>query len=621
MLHMVSRRTWAVVAIATAVVTIPATLLAWGPSRPTYTQANPADHITFNSITDAPNYGDERNFVMISQDKINYSDDITVTNGQEYYVRIYVHNNAATNLNLVAHDVVAKLNVPTQMADRIQVDGYVNSSNASPTSVWDQAVFHGANDTPFTLSYVPGSAYYQNAKGQFTLPDSIVGDGATLGYDKMDGNIPGCFDYSGVVYLKVKAQTADFAVSKTVRKAETGSFGENVTVNPGDKVDYQLYFKNTGGIPQTTVTIKDLLPAGMTYVPGTTYVHDDQGTRKIGDSLTTSGISMGNYSPNGDVYLKFTAQAADNDKLAVCGTNTLVNTMSAITAESGTKTDTATVTVNKNCVPTTHPAITITKTVNNKKSAEINTNTPFEYELTVKNTGDTVLTNAKVSDAAPAGITFVSAEKGTITNNTWSTTTTLQVGESATFTIKAIAKSYIADAVVNTACVDASEISGNPDACDKASTTMPAPVEACNLDTMKIEQKVDQSKIDGIHYTTDLSKCTVAPSQVTACNIDTGTIETVDQSKIDNVHYTTDRTKCEETVCRISDNTTVTIARSEFNSDVYTVGACSALPSAPVTATELPHTGMSTGMTDVIGLGSLIGVVSAFIASRRTLNK
>jgi uncharacterized repeat protein (TIGR01451 family) len=348
-LRNISKRTWGIAAVATAVVAVPASLFAWGPDRPTFTVDHPADHVTFNSITDAPNYGDERNFVTISTDNKTYSDDITVTNGGEYYVRIYVHNNAASNLKLVANNVVAKLNVPTQTASRIQIDGYVNSSNASPTSVWDQAVFHGANDTSFKLSYVAGSAYYKNAKGQFTLSDSIVSSGTKLGYDKMDGNIPGCFEYSGVVYLKVKAQTADFSINKTVRKGSTGTFAENVTANPSDKVDYQLYFKNTGGMTQTTVTIKDILPAGMTYVAGSTYVHDDKGTRQVPDGIVAGGMTMGNYASNGDVYVKFTAQVAANDSLEKCGTNNLVNTMKATTAESGTKTDTATVTVSKTC--------------------------------------------------------------------------------------------------------------------------------------------------------------------------------------------------------------------------------------------------------------------------------
>ena len=80
----VNTRAAAVAALAFAVVAVPAGLLAWGPSRPTFTMANPAPYVTFNSITDATNYGDERNFVMIQGADGKYTDDVTIENGKEY---------------------------------------------------------------------------------------------------------------------------------------------------------------------------------------------------------------------------------------------------------------------------------------------------------------------------------------------------------------------------------------------------------------------------------------------------------------------------------------------------------------------------------------------------------
>jgi hypothetical protein len=105
--------TTALIAMIAASIIVPAALLAWGPSRPTYTMAHPADHITFDSITDNPNIGDERNFVG-ARDESNsnvWYDSIKVQEGHEYLVRMYVHNNAASNLNLVAQNVTAKFNI------------------------------------------------------------------------------------------------------------------------------------------------------------------------------------------------------------------------------------------------------------------------------------------------------------------------------------------------------------------------------------------------------------------------------------------------------------------------------------------------------------------------------
>ena len=40
---------------------------AWGPERTTFTMESPATYPTFNSITDNPTIGDERNFVRIGE--------------------------------------------------------------------------------------------------------------------------------------------------------------------------------------------------------------------------------------------------------------------------------------------------------------------------------------------------------------------------------------------------------------------------------------------------------------------------------------------------------------------------------------------------------------------------
>lgn len=352
------KRASVALAIAAAVVAIPATLFAWGPTRPTYTMDRPADNVTFNSITDNPNYGDERNFVTIKDasdtNAGGWVDEISVKSGKEYYVRMYVHNNAAANLNLVANNVTASFNLPDYKAKRIQVDGYLSSSNAEPEKIWDQAVF--SNSDNFSLKYVNGSASYTN--NIFTdgtkLSDNIIGSGVKLGYRTMNGDIPGCMQYTGLVIFKVKAEVTDYTISKTVRinGATDKTFKENVSVKPGDSVDFQIHFENTGDTDLSNVVIKDTLPTGMSYVDGTTYVSINNDTKKISDGITDGGYVINKVlADGGDVYVKFTAKVADNNSLPKCGTNNLVNTAKATTSD-GSKTDTATVDVAKTCKDT-----------------------------------------------------------------------------------------------------------------------------------------------------------------------------------------------------------------------------------------------------------------------------
>ena len=61
------KRFSAIVAMVAAAIIVPAALFAWGPSRQTFTTAQPADYITFNSIVDNPAHGDERNFVQVRE--------------------------------------------------------------------------------------------------------------------------------------------------------------------------------------------------------------------------------------------------------------------------------------------------------------------------------------------------------------------------------------------------------------------------------------------------------------------------------------------------------------------------------------------------------------------------
>jgi len=183
-------------------------LTEWGPDRPTFTWANPADHITFNSITDNPVAGDERMFYTANHVGVSdFSHSLPVSDGQEVTLRAYVHNNASADLNLVAHNTRIKMTVPGGEATNQTSVSTISADNASPTSVFDTV--HLTSDKAFTLEYEAGSAKLFN--NVFTagtgLSDSIVSDsGALVGYDKMDGNLPGCNQFSAWVTIRVKVR-------------------------------------------------------------------------------------------------------------------------------------------------------------------------------------------------------------------------------------------------------------------------------------------------------------------------------------------------------------------------------------------------------------------------------
>lgn len=354
------KRSSALVAMIAAAVVVPAALFAWGPDRPTFTVENPADHITFNSITNNPDYGDERNFVRIKDASDmsagNWKDELNVQPGKEYLVQMYVHNNAASSLNLVAQNTRVMANVPNTTGKKVQIDGFITADNATPNRVWDQAIFN--SDRDFNLTYVNGSTkFYNNVFGQAgtTLSDSIVtNQGAQVGYDKIDGKVPGCFEFSGYVSFKVKAQvaqTANHTVTKEVSKHGANKWSENYTAKPGEVVDYLIEYKNIGEAQTDNVMISDVLPAGTSYVNGSTVLGNalHPAGLKASDNITKNGINIGSYKQNGGAWMIFSAKVAENDKLPVCGKNTLINKARA-TTDFGWKEDTANVIVDKTCV-------------------------------------------------------------------------------------------------------------------------------------------------------------------------------------------------------------------------------------------------------------------------------
>ena len=364
--------------IVAGAVIAPNAVNAWGDSnhgRESYTiaQINAGvlgDKITFNSISDGK-IGDEKNFVgaKLSADTgtVWSANEIRVAMGETYTIRIYVHNNSPKGTNAIAKDVVASFSLPTTVASEQTIVGYIDSSNATPNKYWDEVKL--VADQDFFIEYVEGSAKYTNAKmGAVALPNEVITSGAKLGYDKLDGNIPGCYEYDGVVTIEVKVHSSVASkVSKTVRNvtpstttktgftANGNKFGETVDAKVGDYVEYQIEYKNLLSETAKNVMIRDVLPTNVEYVKGTTRLYNSNyqdGVLLKDDTVATDGINIGDYEANGLAYVRFVAKVVDKE--LGCGANELVNWASATVKNKVVKDD-AKVNTSKTCETTPEP--------------------------------------------------------------------------------------------------------------------------------------------------------------------------------------------------------------------------------------------------------------------------
>ncbi len=316
-------------------IALPAIVMAgFGPNRPVFDWNNPADRKgsdtgpVFNSFINTPTYGDERNFVRIAEVvdgqgpvQADFSETEAAEAGKEYWVRTFVHNNAnqATNDTIgVATNTRVKVEIAQGEANGVDVMSKISADNATPQTVWDTATL--ANDnSKFSVSYVPGSASIYNRFDQNgrALSDAIVSaSGTQVGYDQMNGNLPGCFEFSAYVYVKVKVETSDLQISKQVRKGGDSAWGETATVKPGDRVEWAILVQNKGTSVQNNVVSNDALPPHLKYVEDSArwYTTDPAGNDldfdqyELGDG-DGANINFGNYGANGGFTVAFATTA------------------------------------------------------------------------------------------------------------------------------------------------------------------------------------------------------------------------------------------------------------------------------------------------------------------------
>lgn len=323
----------------------PSQVNAWGDNtangRPSYTiedinAGKLGDKIVFNSISNSK-IGDEKNFVAASYNA-NFcegnrvcatkyvapewhADNIKVEDGKVYTIRLYVHNNSPKGMDAIAKGVTTTFSLPTTVAKSHNIVGYIDSSNADITRYWDEVTF--TSDKDFYIEYVKGSAKYENAKGVVTLSDNVILEGgAKIGYESLNGEIPGCYEYDGVVTIDVKVVNAlSTKVKQQVRVKGTTEWADTTDAKVGDEVEYNIYFQNNSNEQVNNVMIRDVLPSNVEYVKGSTKIYSTiyPNWAKIdSDDITTSGINIGSYKAKGDAHVRFTAKVV-NKNLTGCG--------------------------------------------------------------------------------------------------------------------------------------------------------------------------------------------------------------------------------------------------------------------------------------------------------------
>ncbi len=297
---------------------------AWGPERTTFTMENPATYPTFNSITNNPTIGDERDFVRVGEidaDVTDLKNEVEVIPGRQYLVYVYFHNNASATFNDSAHNnsgvafrtrMASSFSTVLTPENKGTITATITAENSNPASVWDEA-YMTTKTEKVLLHYVKGSAKIYNdwQTNGSVMPSSLFTEEGTLvGLNALNGIIPGCEEYHGVVTYVLQAEELGGSIEKSVSKDGT-TFNESINLAPGEEATYQLIIRNTGDVALTNATIKDTLPEGLTLVSGSVKLRANSSTTwdELSDNIFGTGYNLGTIGTGNTIYIQYKVTA------------------------------------------------------------------------------------------------------------------------------------------------------------------------------------------------------------------------------------------------------------------------------------------------------------------------
>ncbi|MGA7614600.1 MAG: hypothetical protein WBX15_05400, partial [Thermoanaerobaculia bacterium] len=217
-------------------------------------------------------------------------------------------------------------------------------------------------------------------------------------------------------------------------------------VAPGATVTYTLTYSNDSPVNATGAEITDTLPAELTFVSSPTGSYDAP-SRTITWNVGDLGAGEGPFT------VQFTATVASPYPAA--SSIQLANTATIDSNETAPSSAISTI-----LVDAPRPAFTIQKSAS---APLVSPGSNATFTINYQNTGNSTATNVAITDAVPAGFTFVSATGGgtlagsTVTWNLGS----IAAGASGSVTVTVAASSPFTgtDPTVNTATLTSAETS------------------------------------------------------------------------------------------------------------------------------------------------------------------
>ncbi len=300
-----------------------------GGGRPSYTTAEVEkgaldDQVVFNSISDNAEYGNEKRYISAEliggNGRWNYRE-LKVEDGQTYILRV----RAANNGGQTSTGTRVAFSLPLEPATQMPIYGRITSDNGTPSQYWDGILL--TSDVPFHVEYVYGESTLESESvGIIPVGDEIVTkaaaeNGVLVGYDALDGQIPGGTDIIVAIHVRIVADepqptNLSFMTEAKIRRndVEVG-WDTSAEAQIGELVQVQFQYANTDSVTHDGVIASITLPDGVELVPDTTKIynslHDGDLIGTANAALNTGGIRIGNYTSGANAYVRCTLRITD----------------------------------------------------------------------------------------------------------------------------------------------------------------------------------------------------------------------------------------------------------------------------------------------------------------------
>lgn len=195
------------------------------------------------------------------------------------------------------------------------------------------------------------------------------------------------------------------------------------TYRPGENIPFIVQLKNSGTSPLYAVTLNDDLGAGnLSFVEGSAYVLRNNVLTSVTPTISGGSLSVevaDDLSAGGELTILYTARVNENLSESVEDIQNTA-TFTAQGARGGAPIS-DTPTVDATITREDYASIEMTKSVS---ADQVTAGVPFDYVITLENTGNTEATGVVITDVLPEDFTINS-----ITSVSGGTTTTFTASD------------------------------------------------------------------------------------------------------------------------------------------------------------------------------------------------